>query len=131
MEGDKLTILKRKIRSLENEKAMLEKRLKFSEYLTNMRNSTKLEEEELLDIKKQLLELQKENSQLRDELRKKQVVVVNTERLELASKSEEIKTLQKMLKNERKIHKVDLMVLTNLQTVPITYHITTNRTSTR
>jgi nitrate reductase NapAB chaperone NapD len=84
-----------------------------------MRNSTKLEEEELLHIKKQLLELQKENSELRDQLRKKQVVVVNTERLELASKNEEIKTLQKMLKNERKVHKVDLMVLTNLQTVTV------------
>ena len=117
MEGDKLVFLKRRIRTLENEKLMLEKRLKFTECLNNMRNSSKLEEDEMLKIKKQLLELQKENNQLRDQRRKKQTPIINTEKLELASKNEEIKTLQKMLKDERKIHKADIIVLTNLQTV--------------
>ena len=126
MQGrDQKTIweLRQTIQSLENDKRMLEKRLKFKDILGDMRNSTQVQEEDILNMKKHILALQKENQ----ELKKKKTLQTNVTRIE-----EEIKTIQKMLKNERKMHEADLAVLTNLQSVrPLTNQRTSRRWNPR
>ena len=102
---------------------MLEKRLKFKDILGDMRNSTQVQEEDILNMKKHILALQKENQ----ELKKKKTLQTNVTGIE-----EEIKTIQKMLKNERKMHEADLAVLTNLQSVrPLTNQRTSRRWNPR
>ena len=126
MQGrDQKTIweLRQTIQSLENDKRMLEKRLKFKDILGDMRNSTQVQEEDILNMKKHILALQKENQ----ELKKKKTLQTNVTGIE-----EEIKTIQKMLKNERKMHEADLAVLTNLQSVrPLTNQRTSRRWNPR
>jgi hypothetical protein len=103
-----ITQLRQKIRSLENDKMILEKKLKFENIIGNMRSSTKLQEEELFSLKKQILDLQRENQ----ELKKRSNYQINNSHLD-----EELKTIRKMLKNEKKMHDADIAVLSNLQSV--------------
>jgi hypothetical protein len=100
--------LRQKIRGLENEKMILEKKLKFKSIIGDMRSSTKNQEEEIFYLKKQILELQKENRKLKQS---------SSFGLNNGDINEELKTVQKMLKNEKKMHEADIAVLSNLQSV--------------
>ena len=100
--------LRQKIRSLENDKLMLEKKLKFKNIIGDMRNSTKIQEEELLNLKKQVLDLQRENQDLK---KRSHFQYSNTDL------NEELKMVRKRLKNEKKMHDADIEVLSNLQSV--------------
>ena len=109
--------LRRKIRSLESERSMLEKKLKFKEILGEMRISSKFTEEEALHLKQEILEMHRQNQNLKQQLKRKDIGNKSLGRLELATLGEEIKTLKKMLKNEKKIHTADLGIHSNLQLV--------------
>lgn len=100
--------LRQQVRTLENDKRMLEKKLKFNNILSSMRSSTQINEEEIFQMKRKILDLERENARLR----KGGAYRVNTSGLD-----EEIKTIKKILKNEKKMHEADLAVLSNLQTV--------------
>lgn len=103
-----ITQLRQRIRSLENDKMMLEKKLKFKDILGDMRGSSQMQDEELLHLKKRVLDLQRENG----ELRRRRGFHGETVKLE-----EQLKTVHKELRNEKKMHEADLTVLSNLQTV--------------
>ena len=100
--------LRQKIRSLENDKKMLEKKLKFKDILGNMRSSNQLQDNDLFNLKKQMLDLQRENQKLK---------TGKTNYLEKVSQDEEIKIIKKRLRNQEKIHQADLGVLSSLQLV--------------
>jgi Fic family protein len=100
--------LRKKVTTLENQKMMLEKKLKFKNILNDMRSSTQINEEEILEMKRRILELERENRRL------KQESGVNVKKFGM---DEELKTVRKMLKNEKKMHEADLAVLSNLQSV--------------
>lgn len=107
-EAELVTQLRQRIRSLENDKRMLEKKLKFKDILGEMRSSAQGPEEELLALKKRLLELRRQNQEL------KRSAGFSGEAVRLG---EEIKTVCKELRNERKMHEADLGVLATLQSV--------------
>ena len=100
--------LRQKIRSLENDKKRLEKKLKFKDILGDMRSSNQIQEEDLFNLKKQILNLQRENHKLK---------ASKTYHLEKVSLDEEIKTIKKLLRNEQKMHEADLGILSTLQSV--------------
>ena len=110
--------LRQKIRSLENDKLMLEKKLKFKNIIGDMRNSTKIQEEELLNLKKQVLDLQRENQDLK---KRSHFQYSNTDL------NEELKMVRKRLKNEKKMHDADIEVLSNLQSVRNIQEVLKNR----
>lgn len=87
---------------------LLEKKLKFTNILENMRHSTKgpAEADEAAQLQQSLEALRKENREL-------------TLRLEAPRESEqlELKAARKELKKLKKLHEADLNVLANLQSV--------------
>jgi predicted RNase H-like nuclease (RuvC/YqgF family) len=102
--------LKAKILSLENDKMLLEKKLKFFTIIDNMRNSTKIpvDEKEIKKIEEKLKESQQENKFLKDKIQE----------MENSSEFEEkLKKVRKELKKEKKMHEADLYVLSDLQKV--------------
>ena len=113
MRNEIVEALRRRILVLEDEKAMLEKRLRFKELSGEMRASLQMTDKEAFDLKQKNLDLKRDNHRL------KQIVNKNDSRVNNLAFEEDLKTIKKQLKNQRKMHTADLEILSTLQLVKI------------